>query len=180
MHIDADALVHELYADQNFALQVQSLFKTPILDEAGRVDRIVLGQVVFGDAIAMQSIEELVHPAVAKLRDKKIKAHSAAKCIVYEAVKLIEAWQSIKCAVVWCVWSEPEIQVRRLMEKRHLSESEARLRLAHQPTLETRRQLLAARTNQVPFVVIENNGTIEELEATVEREWQRLQLDAAP
>ncbi len=177
VHIDSDAIVHELYADENFALRVQSLFETPILDKQGKVDRAALGKIVFGDAEALKRLEKLVHPAVANLRGEKLRANADAKCIVYEAVKLIEAGQAEKCDVVWCVWSNPEVQLRRLMETRNLSEEQARARLVHQPPLEAKRELLSRSANQVPFIVIENNGTLQELEAAVSRQWRKMMLD---
>ena len=176
VHLDADALVHELYADENFAARVQSLFETPILDAQGLVERAQLGKIVFDDAKALKRLEKLVHPAVARLRDEKLRENADAECIVLEAVKLVEARQAEKCDVVWCVWSNPAVQLRRLMETRNLSEAEARARLAHQPPLEVKRELLKheslkRRANQVPFVVIENNGTLQELEEAVGEQW---------
>ena len=168
VHIDADALVHELYAQSHFAAQVQSLFETPILDCQGRVDRKALGQIVFNDAETLKRLESLVHPAVAQLRNQRLQENAGARCIVLEAVKLIEAGQAEKCDLVWCVWSEPEMQLRRLMQNRHLNEDEARARLAHQPSLESKRMLLNSGTDAVPFIVIENNGTLEQLEAKIE------------
>ncbi len=170
VHIDADAIVHELYADTKFAAQVQSLFESPVLDAQGRVDRAQLGKIVFADAEALKRLENLVHPAVRQWRDAKLRENADAKCIVYEAVKLIESLQTVKCDVIWCVFSEPAIQMRRLMETRNLSEAEARSRLAHQPPLTEKRLLLQQSANEVPFLVIENNGTLEELEAKVEKQ----------
>jgi dephospho-CoA kinase len=177
VHIDADALVHELYADKDFALGVQALFAKPILDDQRQVDRVALGKIVFNDAEALSRLEKLVHPAVRELRAAKLHESAGAKCIVLEAVKLIEAGHADKCDEVWCVWSEPEIQVQRLMKKRHLTQSEARARLAHQPPLEAKRHLLEQSANVVPFIVIENNGTLRALEIQVEKQWKRVMQD---
>jgi dephospho-CoA kinase len=174
VHIDADAIVRELYADNQFGRQVQTLFEEPILNNRGEVDRALLGEIVFNDAEALKRLEKLVHPAVAQLRIQKMQDNADAIGIVWEAVKLIEAGQADKCDVVWCVRSQPDIQLHRLMQNRHLSESEARTRLAHQPSCESKRALLQAGANAIPFVLIENNGSLEELEAKVEAEWEKL------
>lgn len=174
VHIDSDALVHELYADKNFAAQVQGLFDLLVLDENGQVNRVALGNIVFKDAEALRRLEQLVHPAVRDLRGAKLKQHEKADCIVIEAVKLIEAGHADLCDEIWCVWSNENNQVRRLMQKRNLSEAEARDRLAHQPTLKQKRALLQQNTNAVPFIVIENNSTHEDLERTVEAQWKRV------
>ncbi|HEY0076778.1 MAG TPA: dephospho-CoA kinase, partial [Abditibacteriaceae bacterium] len=60
VHIDADTIVRELYADTQFAGQVQALFEKPILDNRGEVDRARLGQIVFNDAEALNRLEKLV------------------------------------------------------------------------------------------------------------------------
>lgn len=177
VYIDADALVHELYADTQFARQVQALFDVPVLNEQGIVDRRKLSQLVFNDSEALKRLEALVHPAVTQLRAQKMRDNADAPYIVYEAVKLIEAGQTEKCDVVWCIWSKPEIQLKRLMENRSLNETEAHSRLAHQPSLESKRVLLESSANPVPFVLIENNGTLAELEAKVEAEWKKLKAN---
>lgn len=172
--IDSDALVHELYSDPHFALQVQVLFQQPILDEEGHVSRAALGEIVFKDASALLRLEQLVHPAVRDLRGFKLKQHANARCIVLEAVKLIEAGHSDLCDEIWCVWCDKDVQVRRLMENRYLTQPEAISRLAHQPSLEKKREILSQNANDAPFIVIENNGTPEELEVEVEKQWLRI------
>jgi dephospho-CoA kinase len=169
--IDSDALVHELYADRAFALGVAQLFDEPILRDDGSVDRVALGKIVFNDAEKLRALESLVHPAVAALRAEKLRAAEALAppAIVLEAVKLLEAGHAQICDAAWCVLCDETVQLRRLMKNRGLSESEARVRLAHQPSLESRRAL----ANGKPFVVIENNGTLPELEERVESAWQK-------
>lgn len=176
--LDSDAIVHELYAESEFAGSVQKLFPVPVLAESGAVDRVALGKIVFADALAMRQLEKLVHPAVRQRRDEKLQVlkSSPAPAIVLEAVKLIEAGHAELCNVVWCVWCDEKIQLRRLMEKRGLSEEGARVRLASQPSLKTKRALM----NDKPLTIIENNGTLDDLKARVDQEWTRvLRLDSA-
>jgi dephospho-CoA kinase len=63
----------------------------------------------------------------------------------------------------------PDVQLRRLMQKRDLSEQEAQARLQNQPS---RAQKLVLAQN-VPLIWIENNGSLDELSALVAREWTR-------
>src|SRR5437764_10689769 len=66
-YIDADAVVHHLYErGQPIALQVQEAFGPTVLAADGSVDRKALGAVVFQNPEAMQRLESIVHPAVAK------------------------------------------------------------------------------------------------------------------
>jgi len=177
--IDADLLVRELYADKEFARRVASLFDTPILAHDGTVDRRALRQVVLADATALPRLEALVHPAVAALRDRKLQAlreqPQPPRVVVIEAVKLIESGQAGQCDTIWCVTCAAENQLRRLMETRGLAENTARNLLARQPPFaEKLAQLSQHEGEAIPFVVIENNGSLEELQQRVRELWEQL------
>lgn len=180
--LDADALVHELYADPAFAKQVSELFEAhfwdsqssqirSILDDKGGIDRAALGTLVFRDAAALRKLEALVHPAVAELRARKIQAFRDAAnppiALVLEAVKLIESGQNEGCDGVWWVRATPETQLRRLMENRNLDENAARARLANQPHIALKLGLAAV----FPVLQIDNDGTLDELKTKVDIAW---------
>ncbi len=175
--IDADLLVHELYADTDFATQVAALFGKDVLNSLGMIDRPALGKIVFSDANALRRLELLVHPAVGKLREKKLTELAARReppqVVVLEAVKLLESGQGRDCFVVWCVRCQPETQLQRLQEIRGHSEQEAQKRLASQPSYEAKYQL--AQEQEVPLVFVDNDGTPEELEERVGALWSELQ-----
>jgi len=64
---DADAVVHALY-DGEATPAIEAAF--PGTTANGKVDREKLGKHVFGDAAAIARLEQIVHPLVAKARDK--------------------------------------------------------------------------------------------------------------
>ena len=175
--IDADLLVHELYSDTAFAAQVAALFGESVRNSLGMIDRQTLGAIVFNDPLALRRLELLVHPAVGKLREKKLEELAARpeppRVVVLEAVKLLESGQGRDCSAVWCVRCRPETQLQRLIEIRGFSEQEAQKRLDSQPTYEAKLQL--AQEQGVPLVFVENDGTPEELEERVGVLWQELQ-----
>lgn len=183
--IDADILVRELYSDPDFARRVVELFAdrfegnyatsvSSLTHHDGTINRGALGDLVFGDARALRQLEAVVHPAVAQLREEKLQAlrqsESPPPVVVLEAVKLIESGQAHGCDVVWCVTCRPDVQTQRLMANRGLSAAAARARVESQPGLEAKRTLLSG----VPFVEIENNGSLEELEQRVGEEWEKI------
>ncbi len=60
---DADAEVHRLLAgDAVLIARIAAAFRTALVD--GRVDRRLLGRAVFGDAVALERLEAIIHPAV--------------------------------------------------------------------------------------------------------------------
>lgn len=159
-------------AAQSQATQSQAA-QSRFLAADGTVNRAALGRLVFGDAKALKRLEALVHPAVAALRDARIAAlkelSSPPRAVVLEAVKLIESGQARICDQVWWVVCDSEVQLRRLISNRAMSEQDARARLAQQPD----RQAKRAGLGDVACALIENNRGLAELEKEVEREWRR-------
>jgi len=174
--IDADQLVHELYSNPSFARQVAALFEAEILDAHGAIDRSKLSTLVFGNPESLQKLESLVHPAVAALRDEKLRELSGQieppQVAVLEAVKLIESGQAAQCDAVWCVMCSPETQLQRLMQNRHLSEKQARARLAAQPNFEAKQRILDALN--IPLIRIQNDDSPAAMQADAQHYWNQL------
>jgi dephospho-CoA kinase len=184
-HIDADALVHELYQNPSFARQLQSHLRgiapdnrvlDELLDAQQHIDRRVLGTLVFQNAALLRQLEAQVHPAVAHLREEKLRGlrSSAAppRVVVLEAVKLVESGQVRPCNCVWWVTASPEIQRQRLVEQRGLSEEAAQSRLDNQPSRQSKLRQLTEW--QIPFNLIPNDGSLNDLEARVRFAWDEL------
>ena len=87
--------------------------------------------------------------------------------IVVEAIKLIEAGLHKQCNALWVVTCRPGLQLDRLMRTRGLSEANARLRIVAQPPQSDKAALAD--------VLIENNGTLDELRAQVRHYWDQIQ-----
>ena len=184
-HVDADQLVHDLYADRTFATQVVALFAPrfennvvaavqALIKEDGSVNRVALAALVFNDAAALRQLEALVHPAVAALREVHLRIlrerEEPPEIVVLEAVKLIESGQWRGCDVLWCVVCERQVQLERLMQARGLDEAAARARLDAQPPFRDKMDMLGGAS----LTLIHNNGTPEQLRAQVLAAWNRL------
>lgn len=184
-HVDADQLVHDLYADRTFATEVVALFAPrfennvvaavqALIKEDGSVNRAALGQLVFNDAPALRRLEALVHPAVAALREVHLRIlrerENPPDVVVLEAVKLIESGQWRGCDALWCVVCDREVQLQRLMQTRGLGLQAARARLAAQPGFGQKMEMVGG----APLTLIHNNGTPEQLRAQVLAAWKRM------
>lgn len=143
-----------------------------------RVNRRVLGELVFADATLLRHLEAFVHPAVARLREEKLaqfrRKTAPPRVVVLEAVKLVESGEAQNCDAVWWVCAARATQQRRLQENRGLSEEDATRRIENQPSRDKKMALL--RTLKIPFSLLPNDETPAELAQVVAREWQSLRL----
>lgn len=165
-YVDADLVVHKLYLPgMPLAEKLGGAFGPDVLDAEGGVDRRKLGQIVFGDVEKLQLLESLVHPEVQSALVARMRAMPPDAIGVLDAVKLVESGYAPICHGVWLVTAPPDQQIQRLMTNRGLSETEARQRLAAQPSIETKR---AAATE-----VIDNSGSVDDLRRQVTAAWER-------
>ena len=172
--IDADRVVHELYADPDGALvaAVVQEYGRGVLACDGSLDRAALGKKVFGDARALARLEALVHPAVVADVQSRIDETPPRTPCAIEAIKLIESDLVMLLDAVWLVVAEPETQIARL-RKRGMPPREARRRLATQSSPEEKTALAQAKRGaSLPVLTIENTGSLAQLRAHVREVWE--------
>jgi dephospho-CoA kinase len=170
--IDADALVHDL--EQKGAPVYDAIvaaFGAGILCANGEIDRAKLGARVFSNPQALRQLEAIVHPAVVEQVERQIagikaQAPNGKTVIVVEAIKLIEVGLHKRCDALWVITCRPGLQLDRLMRTRGLGEADARLRIVAQPP-QSEKAALAD-------VLIENNGTVDDLRAQVLHHWEQV------
>jgi dephospho-CoA kinase len=86
---DADAAVHELQGPDGALLpMIEAAFPGTTGPEG--VDRVRLGNAVFGDPEQLRRLEAIVHPAVGALRAGFLEEHAAAPLIVFDIPLLFE------------------------------------------------------------------------------------------
>jgi dephospho-CoA kinase len=137
---DADAVVHRLYAGPAVDA-VEAAF--PGIAVNGAVDRVRLGQKVFGDAEAMKRLEAIVHPLVhgaerAFLDEARQKG---APVVVLDIPLLLETGGEKRCRAVVVVTAPSWIQRERVMARPGMDEERFAAILARQvPDVEKRRR----------------------------------------
>lgn len=164
---DADEVAHALLAPGGECVAaVAAAFGPQVRAADGGIDRQKLAGPVFADPRARARLEELVHPAVIRRLEAwaaGIRAGGrpgvAVIPLLYE-VGLERKWD----AVVSVVADEPTMLAR--LAQRGLSAAEARARIASQWPVQEK----AARADYV----IENNGSLAELEEKCRALWKNL------
>ena len=168
--INADDLSREVvHPGQDAWKEIIDAFGPNILHEDKTLDRRKLRQIVFENPEARKKLEAIIHPRVRALAERKISELAAAgsSIIVYEVPLLFENQIHLWLRPVIVVACKIETQKKRLLERDHLTELEAQRHLDAQMSLEDKRKLAD--------YVIENDGTLEELEQQVRAVLQKIQ-----
>lgn len=169
LRIDADKVGHEVYLPGKPCWgEIVAAFGREIVAADGTIDRKKLGALVFADPGALSKLNQLVQPRIAAEIADRIRARrarDAETAIVVEAAVLIEAgWQWL-VDEIWVVTSPPELAIERVAASRGLSRGEVERRIAS--------QLSDARRTREASCVIRNDGTLDDLRATIERLWRQ-------
>jgi len=137
---DADAVVHELYANE----------AVPVIDRAfpgavveGKVDRVKLAALVLGDNAALARLESIVHPLVAARREKFLADARAnkAKAVLLDIPLLFETRGERVCDAVVVVSAPAAMQRVRAFERPGMTEEKFTALLAKQlPDAEKRQR----------------------------------------
>ncbi len=171
--IDADKVGHSAYLKGSETFDsVVAEFGDEIVGDDGEIDRKALGGKVFGDPAARRRLESIVWPAMRKMMDAQLDTLRAESTgiVVLEAAVLIEADWLPLVDEVWLVSASPATAKQRLFERNGLNEEQADARLRAQLGNDIRRSYAD--------VVIENDGTLEELTAAVNEAWSKLETRA--
>jgi len=164
--IDADALAHRAIAkDAPGYKPVLETFGRWILKPDEQIDRKKLGALVFRDPEALSKLENIVHPLVEQAVNILIQ-RASQKVIAVEAIKLIESELRLACDSIWVTYAPEEVQIARLMSKRHLSRDEALNRIHSQGAQSEKIE----RAN----IVIRNTGSFDELWKQVTTAWKQV------
>lgn len=165
--IDADQVSRDLVSPG--APMLDRLVQTwgqDILTAEGELDRKALASRVFGDDAETRRLNAITHPAILDEMLSRV-AKANADVVVFMAPLLFEAGGERLMDEVWVVTADADERVRRALARDGLSEVEARARMASQlPT-----EVIARGAH----VVLQNDGSLSDLERQVESNWQSLQ-----
>jgi dephospho-CoA kinase len=159
--VDTDLLAREVVAPGSPLLaQISAHFGPSVLAADGSLDRRELRSRVFSDAAERQWLEQLTHPAIRALTDKRCDAAVGPYCMVAIPL-LVETGAADRFDRVLVVDCEPALQLARLVARDGTTRAEAEQILAAQAPRAAR---LAVADD-----VITNDGDIAALRDQVEK-----------
>ena len=165
--LDADHVAHALIAPGGECAEaVAREFGARVRAATGGIDRTALGAVVFADPAARERLNRLLHPAVIRrMRAWADGIRRAGQRGVAVVPLLFEAGMEKEWDAVVCVAADEKTMLERLAA-RGLSPAEAKARIASQWPVREKR----TRADRV----IENNGSLAELENACRAVWNDL------
>jgi len=171
--IDADVLAREAVRPETQALKdIVKRWGKDILKKDGSLDRAALRQIVFADQSELDALNRIVHPGVTRLRDREIaRARERGDQIVVCVIPLLFERNIVEefDAIVLVDAPRP-FRLERMVASRGLEATDAMNMIASQMPAELKR----ARADYV----IENNGSLQDLQRDVDALWSFLQRNA--
>ena len=153
--------------------KIAETFGPEVVRADGSLDRAKLAGIVFSDDAARAKLNAITHPLIHEriqaAEEAAVAAGGPGTIVVHDIPLLAEGQRAADFALVIVVDVPPEVQVARLAG-RGLPEDQARARMAAQAT---REQRLA-----IADIVIDNSGTLEDLDRRVGEVWAELRARA--
>lgn len=155
--VDADAVVHQLQNPGGRLYQMLvAHFGAKILLEDGELNRPLLASLIFNNSDerewSKQTQGKIIRQELGTLRDK---FYEIEELFFMDIPLLFEQDYASWFDETWLVYVSPDVQLKRLMKRNHLSKEAAEARLASQWSLEEKKKL----ANHL----LDNNGSRDQL-----------------
>lgn len=130
--IDCDALYHRLLQTDRAMLQaIDRAFPGTVADNT--LQRKVLGQRVFSDPAALDTLNRTVWPYITAAVEAELRDRAPQPCAI-DAVALLESGLAGLCTKTVAITAPEALRVQRLLSRDGITEEYARLRIrAQQP-----------------------------------------------
>jgi dephospho-CoA kinase len=142
--LDADLTAREVVKPGSQGLaRIVDLFGDEVLQPDGSLDRQKMGNIVFTDGSKRAALNSIVHPLVIESQDrwlKTVEKNDPAGIAIVDAALMIESGGYKRFDQLIVVWCRPDIQLKRLMSRDHLTESEAIGRIQSQKPQEEKKK----------------------------------------
>lgn len=164
--IDADKVAKEISQREDVEREIKNFFGPVIIKKDNQVDRAKLREIVFSDEKKLKVLNSMIHPKII-FEFKKIKEKSDKNdIIIFDVPLLFEVGMDKLCDKIILVFINREEQVRRIQERDKISKELCEKIIDAQLNLEEK----IAKAD----IIIDNNGSLEELKIKVNNVYQEL------
>jgi dephospho-CoA kinase len=171
--ISSDALAREAVAPGSTAhKKIINYFGEKVLLNDGKLNRQMLRRIIVNDGAARRSLEQFIHPEISKLMHRKIAQaeQNGDRVVAVEVPLLFELGMEKQFDLVVVVSADPNLRVKRLMDRDKVSREDAEELLNVQmPDREKEKR---------GGVVVSNNGSTEQLINSVDRLYEKFLKNA--
>jgi dephospho-CoA kinase len=161
--IDSDAIARELQAAGSSLLsQLVDRFGD-VLNQDGSLNRAQLAAIVFPSPENVKALNAIMHPAIGKEMSRRLDEQRDTNNVVILDIPLLVENPRKGLSGVLVVDIGSELAVERVVKHRGMDADDVRARISRQSTREQRRAIADR--------IIDNSGSLEELERQVEDAW---------
>ena len=153
--IDADLIAREMVKPNEASYKnIVDHFGKEILNPDQTINRRKLAKIVFGDSKERERLNSILHPRIVEKIKRKIRdfKERGEKIVILDAALLVEAGELSLANKLIVVTASPKIQIKRLVQRDHLTEREAKKRISTQMPLSEKVKLAD--------YVIDNSGSV--------------------
>jgi dephospho-CoA kinase len=173
--IDADVMGHDaLKPGERAWHSVVDQFGDEILSPGSMtIDRKRLAEIVFADAQKRAALNAIVHPEIfRRMADAIDRLRTTDAIAVIDAALIFETGLADSCDVIVVVLSNRETRTERLTRSRSMTIEQITARMSAQ----TDPKELAEKAD----IVVNNDGSLEDLAREADRVWSELELRKLP
>lgn len=172
--IDADLIARKIVRPNAIGYkEIVDHFGKEILNPDQTINRRRLAKIIFSDSKEREKLNSILHSRIVEETKKRIEdfKEKGEKIVIVDAALLIEAGQLPLVDKLIVVIVSERLQIKRLAQRDHLTEKEARERIATQMPLSEKMKLAD--------YVVNNGGPVRKTVKRVKEVYHKLQLTIA-
>lgn len=162
--LDADKIAKDISEQEEIKKEIVLNFGKEILDSNLNIDRKKLKKLIFEDKKKIERLNRIIHPRVynffEKVRKDKIKENSE-EILIFDVPLLFESGIDELCDKTLLICTSRELKIKRITKRDNIDEILAQKIIDSQMSDEEK--------TKKADIVIENNGSIDELYEKIER-----------
>jgi len=128
----ADAAAKEIMEQQGVIAQIKQVFHQNVITSDGKLDRKVIGQLVFTSPELLKKLNAIVHPLVKTHFIEWLQQHKTASFVLKEVAILFESGGNKECDKVILVTAPEAIRIQRTMLRDNTSQEAILNRIQNQ------------------------------------------------